>query len=82
MYKKYKAGGAEQHQDIDELEKRKLLLLHNLRVCVEKISEAFMALEEDILFTYDKIKNQIHENVLNKLHRNQERVNLHNFTSA
>jgi hypothetical protein len=60
LHRKYQAGASQQKQDIDELEKRKLMLLHHLRVCVEKLSEEFMKLEEDILLTYDRIKNQIH----------------------
>jgi heme oxygenase len=63
LYKRYRGGDNQYHEELEELEKRKIMLLVNLRNCVEKIAEEFSKLEEDIIFTYENIKTQIQENV-------------------
>lgn len=35
----------------------------NLQSCVEKLAGEFMALEEEIIANYERLKSQLHENV-------------------
>ena len=65
-------------QELDQLEQRKLMLLLNLRNCVEKLAEEFMSLEDEILQTYDQLKAQIYDNVQRCLFRRPDVTNLRN----
>jgi hypothetical protein len=80
LYSRYKTGDARYGHELEELEKRKMMLLVYLRNCVERLAEEFARLEEDILFTYDSIRTQIHENVAAALFRRRDAVALRSST--
>lgn len=63
LYSRYRTAESRYGHELEELEKRKIMLLVNLRNCVERLAEEFARLEEDILFTCDSIRAQIQENV-------------------
>lgn len=55
------------------------MLLMFLRNCVEKISQEFCKLEEDIIITYENIKTQIQENVSMSIYKESKRSRFEEF---
>lgn len=74
LYSRYKDNNGRYGQELEDLEKRKIMLLVYLKNCVERLAEEFSRLEEDILSTYDLIRTQIQENVANPPFRSPDAV--------